>query len=75
MTEEVRKRASEPFFTTRRGDGGTGLGLHIVFNIATHQLGGRISLASAPGTGCRFVISVPVVAPGDTTDVWVPRFT
>ncbi|GJD48275.1 Adaptive-response sensory-kinase SasA [Methylobacterium crusticola] len=63
MTEEVARRAFEPFFTTRRGNGGTGLGLHLVFNIVTHQLGGRIALTSAPGAGCHFVLTLPLVAP------------
>ena len=74
MEEEVRRRAFEPFFTTSRGAGGTGLGLHIAFNIATHQLGGRISLEAAPGRGCRFVIVLPRVAPSAQDDVWLPKF-
>ncbi|MFE1597751.1 sensor histidine kinase [Methylobacterium sp. ID0610] len=63
MSEEVARRAFEPFFTTRRDSGGTGLGLHLAFNIVTHQLGGRISLAAAPGAGSRFVLTLPLVAP------------
>lgn len=63
MSEEVARRAFEPFFTTRRDSGGTGLGLHLAFNIVTHQLGGRITLASAPGEGSRFVLTLPLVAP------------
>ena len=42
MTEDVQRRAFEPFFTTRRSRGGTGLGLHIVYNLVTRRLGGRI---------------------------------
>lgn len=75
MAEEVRKRAFEPFFTTSRGTGGTGLGLHIAFNIATHQLGGRISLDSALGAGCRFTIAIPTVAPTNQDGVWRPRLS
>ncbi|ACA15487.1 integral membrane sensor signal transduction histidine kinase [Methylobacterium sp. 4-46] len=63
MSEEVARRAFEPFFTTRRDSGGTGLGLHLAFNIVTHQLGGRITLHAAPGAGSRFVLTLPLVAP------------
>ncbi|MBP0650622.1 HAMP domain-containing histidine kinase, partial [Mycobacterium tuberculosis] len=45
--------------------GGTGLGLHIVYNIVTMRLGGTITLDSAPGQGTRFVIELPVTAPGE----------
>ncbi len=45
MSEDVQRRAFEPFFTTRRSRGGTGLGLHIVYNLVTRRLGGRLRLA------------------------------
>ncbi len=53
----------EPFFTTRRGSGGSGLGLHIVYNIVTQRLGGTITVESTVGTGTRFVLLFPRVAP------------
>jgi signal transduction histidine kinase len=59
MAEEVRQRAFDPFFTTRRDHGGTGLGLHIIFNIVTQSLGGRLILDSAPGRGTTFRIRIP----------------
>ena len=68
MSDEVARRAFEPFFTTRRGAGGSGLGLHIVYNIVTHRLGGRIALETAPGRGCRFRIALPLVAPEDEAE-------
>jgi signal transduction histidine kinase len=49
----------EPFFTTKRGAGGSGLGLHIVFNLVTQTLGGRISVDSAPGDGTTFILRIP----------------
>ena len=64
MSEEVQRRAFDPFFTTRRSQGGTGLGLHIVYNIVTRRLGGRITLTSSLGRGTSFRIVLPVVAPG-----------
>jgi signal transduction histidine kinase len=65
MTEEVQRCAFDPFFTTRRGSGGTGLGLHIVYNLVTARLGGRIILSSSPGLGTTFLIVLPLVAPGE----------
>ena len=41
----------DPFFTTRRGQGGSGLGMHIVYNLVTQSLGGRIRVDSVPGQG------------------------
>ncbi len=62
-----RDKVFDPFFTTRRGAGSTGLGLHIVYNLITRTLGGRIDLESPPpgSTGCRFRIVAPRVAPAD----------
>ncbi|MGF6309974.1 PAS domain S-box-containing protein [Bradyrhizobium sp. i1.8.4] len=63
MSLDVRRRAFDPFFTTRRDQGGTGLGLHIVYSIVTTRLGGRLSLDSAPGNGTRIQMILPRVAP------------
>ena len=58
----------EPFFTTRRGSGGSGLGLHIVFNLVTQSLGGRITVDSVEGEGTTFHIRFPREAPGRATE-------
>ncbi len=63
MSEETRRRAFEPFFTTRRGQGGSGLGLHIVWNLATARLRGAINCDSAPGLGVRFELRFPAEQP------------
>jgi PAS domain S-box-containing protein len=63
MSLDVRRRAFDPFFTTRRDQGGTGLGLHIVYSIVTNRLGGRLDLESEPGKGTRIQIILPKVAP------------
>jgi PAS domain S-box-containing protein len=63
MSLDVRRRAFDPFFTTRRDQGGTGLGLHIVYSIVTSRLGGRLSLDSEPGRGTRVHMVLPRVAP------------
>ena len=56
-------RIFDPFFTTRLGQGGSGLGLHIVYSIATRVLGGRIEARSAPGEGSTFILQLPLQAP------------
>ena len=48
MSLDVRRKAFDPFFTTRRDQGCTGLGLHIVHTIVTSGLGGRVNLESEP---------------------------
>lgn len=63
MSREVAAHAFDPFFTTRLGQGGSGLGLYIVYNLVTGVLGGKISLHSTPGAGTRFEIVVPCIAP------------
>lgn len=53
----------EPFFTTRMGQGGSGLGLHIVHNLVTGVLGGYIEAQSIPGQGATFTLTLPRSAP------------
>ena len=60
MTAETLSRIFEPFYTTKRGQGGTGLGLHIVYNLVTQQLRGNITCESTPGIGTTFHIEVPI---------------
>jgi signal transduction histidine kinase len=65
MSADVRRQAFDPFYTTRRHLGSTGLGLHILHNIVTNRLGGRLNLDSSPGAGTKFQITLPRVAPAD----------
>ncbi len=58
------RRVFDPFFTTRLGRDGTGLGLNIVHNIVTSVLGGEIALESTEGQGSSFIIRLTVRAPG-----------
>lgn len=57
------QKVFDPFFTTRLGQGGSGLGLSIAFNIATGMLGGTLELTSAEGKGTTFMVVLPRVAP------------
>lgn len=59
MTAEVQTRVYEPFFTTRRGDGGSGLGMHILHGIVTQRFGGSIALRSAPSEGTSWKLRLP----------------
>lgn len=53
----------EPFFTTQRHAGGSGLGLSIVYNLISNALGGQVRVLSQVGQGTRFLIGLPRVAP------------
>ncbi len=55
---EHRAKVFDPFFTTRRGEGGSGLGLHIVYNLVTQLLRGSIRLGEDIG-GASFLIRFP----------------
>jgi hypothetical protein len=57
------ERIFEPFFTTRLGQGGSGLGLHILFNLVTGLLNGRVGVNSEHGSGTEFVFDLPLSAP------------
>lgn len=63
MSADVGRQAFNPFFTTRRETGSTGLGLHIVHNIVTNRLGGQLNVDSAPGQGTKIHVILPLTAP------------
>ena len=64
MPAELLEKLFEPFFSTKIGKGGTGLGMAIVQNLVTKALGGRIKVASELGQGSRFEIVLPKVMLG-----------
>jgi signal transduction histidine kinase len=61
MEATVLRRIYEPFFTTQRGRGGSGLGMHIVHNLVTDLLGGSIDVESSQGQGTTVTIHLPAV--------------
>ena len=63
MSDDVQRHAFDPFFTTLRGQGGTGLGLHIVHTIVVEKLGGRLKLTSEAGAGTAVQLVLPRIAP------------
>ncbi len=58
---DVRNKVFEPFFTTQFGQGGSGLGLYLVYNMVTASLRGRISVESEPGKGTTFLLELPQI--------------
>ena len=56
----IKKRIFDPFVTTKRGEGGSGLGMHLVYNLVTQALDGSITLDEDYSSGTRFVISLPL---------------
>ncbi|GEM_PF-3110541 len=61
MTEEVRRRCLEPFFTTKGRDG-TGMGLAMVYGIVQRH-GGSVEIESTPGSGSTFRLRLPAASP------------
>ncbi len=64
MDSSVLARIFEPFFTTKLGKGGSGLGLAISYRIAATVLAGDLRAISSPGTGTRFMLTMPLRTPG-----------
>jgi signal transduction histidine kinase len=59
MSQEIQEKVFDPFFTTRRGSGGSGLGMHIVYNLVTQKLQGQVNCESCEGEGASFTITLP----------------
>lgn len=60
MGPESLKKIFDPFYTTRRGKGGTGLGMHIVYNLVRQKLDGQIKCNSINGEGFTLTILIPL---------------
>ncbi len=55
----LQRRIFEPFYTTKGGRGGTGLGLSVSYFIVSEQHGGELLVEPAAGGGCCFIIRLP----------------
>ena len=60
LTPKMRSKIFEPFVTSKRGSGSSGLGAHIIFNIVTQLFAGTIQCHSELGQGVEFIIEIPV---------------
>jgi signal transduction histidine kinase len=60
ITEAIRKRIFEPFYTTKPTGSGTGLGLSIAYFIITENHSGRLTVTSSPTHGTAFTIKLPL---------------
>ncbi len=63
IAQEHQGKVFTPFFTTRLGKGGSGLGLHIVHTVVTRVLGGTVTMTSEQGHGTTFTLRLPGQAP------------
>jgi PAS domain S-box-containing protein len=63
MSSRVLHQIYDPFFTTKMGQGGSGLGMNIVYNIVTGVLKGKIDIESAPDKGTCITITLPLRVP------------
>jgi len=68
IPEENLSRVFDPFFTTKLGQGGSGLGMNIVYNIVTSLLGGDIRIDTEEGAGTSFIMQIPLIAPVNDVD-------
>jgi signal transduction histidine kinase len=62
IPEADLKRVFEPFFSTRQGHGGTGLGLSVTYGMVA-EMGGEITVNSQVGKGTRFMVTLPLEPP------------
>jgi signal transduction histidine kinase len=60
LTKKTKQKIFDPFYTTNRANGGSGLGMNIVYNLVTQKLHGTIDVKSAVGEGVEFIIKAPL---------------
>ncbi|MFB9215794.1 PAS domain-containing sensor histidine kinase [Vibrio sinaloensis] len=67
VDKSLHHKIFEPFFTSKRGKGGSGLGLNLVFNLVTQKLKGQLTFDSEPNEGVYYRITLPKELPSDAT--------
>ncbi|MCC2615033.1 PAS domain S-box protein [Aestuariibacter halophilus] len=67
IPREHLPRLYDPFFTTKLGKGGSGLGLHIVYSLVKDVLGGTVSITNGKTSGTVVTLKLPVDAPAEGT--------
>ena len=60
IKEDIKDKVFEPFVTTKRNSGGTGLGLNIVYNLIIQKLKGSLEMTSKENIGTKFIITIPM---------------
>ena len=68
MAPKTLHQVFDPFFTTKMGQGGSGLGMNIVYNIVTGMLKGTIEIQSTPQRGTSITVTIPKKAPDHSAD-------
>lgn len=68
ISEADQAKVFDPFFTSKLGQGGSGLGLNITHNITTQILGGKIEVESRLEQGTRMILTLPSTAPDQTIE-------
>lgn len=63
LSAEAKQKVFEPFYTTKRGAGGTGLGMSLVFNIVNQRLHGEIEIDHEVESGAAYRLVVPKITP------------
>ena len=61
ISADVIRKVFDPFFTTNRQGGRSGLGMHIVYNIVMRKLKGTISCEDTAEQGALFIIRTPII--------------
>lgn len=69
MSAETLAKLFEPFYTTKRGKGGSGLGAHLVYNLVTQALNGHISASSVLDQGLKYNIEFPIIENSIASDL------
>lgn len=60
IDESIIEKIFDPFFTTKLGQGGSGLGLNIIYNLITHKLNGDIKCENVSSSGILMTIQIPM---------------